>query len=92
MISREKKKSRLEMSTTPNDDQEVLGRLFGGKVCSPGPIWYIGPALLATVAFWILASLEGQIWLKAVIFFILVLAMDVFFTNWRRTHSSCPES
>lgn len=78
------------MSTTsePNDsDKEVLERLFGAPIQkSSKVVWYIGLALIATVVFWILSSLTGPIILKAVVFFIVVLGIDLLFTNWRRTH------
>jgi uncharacterized membrane protein len=89
------------MSTTPspnepNDsDKEVLDRLFGAPVhpvpttdqVSTKVVWYIGLALVATVVFWILSSLEGPIILKAVTFFIIILGLDLLFINWRRSHS-----
>lgn len=74
----------------PNDDYEVLNRLFGKMVrtnrYTDQLVWYIGLALVATLAFWILSSLEGPIALKAVIFFIVILGLDLAFSSWLQLH------
>lgn len=87
--------STTPSSNEPNDsDKEVLDRIFGAPIrpvlptdqVSTKVVWYIGLALVATIVFWILSSLEGPIILKAVTFFIIVLGFDLLFVNWRRSH------
>ena len=89
-------------SSPPNDkDKNVLNLIFGDRTCIDDPftkiIWYLGLAILATIAFLALSTTTmlnytNDLLIRTILFFVIILLLDWAFNNWRKTQPICGQN
>jgi hypothetical protein len=95
----------FDSSPPTDKDKNVLNLIFGDRTCIDNPItkfiWYFGLAILATIVFWALTTtginnyINGYViptynlYVKIIIFFIIILLLDWFFNLWRESRPIC---
>ena len=68
--------SEPSSTTEPTDDEkEVLRHLFGNRIYRDNHVWSLALALIVMVLFWVGLTLNGPVWIKLVLIFVVVLVL-----------------